>query len=109
MVGGKSIKLGGAPAIKNSFELIYGKSAQNQVLYYMLQEKDTLIHLSKIAENTGLSHSSVSRVVKPLIDSGILQEKALGQQIRIFELTSNPITQKIRESLRDIEALTNIA
>jgi len=39
-----------------------------------------------IAEETGLSHSSVSRVITPLIGSGIVIEKPLGKQIRTFQL-----------------------
>jgi DNA-binding transcriptional ArsR family regulator len=42
--------------------------------------------LSGIAAETGLSHSTVSRVIEPLLDIEIIKEKPLGKQIRVFRL-----------------------
>ena len=70
----------------DSLEKILGKTAQIIVLKNLIENQNEPTYLSRIAQETGLSHSSVSRVVTPLIGSGIVKEKPLGKQIRIFQL-----------------------
>ncbi len=67
-------------------EKIFGKTAQMTVLKNLIEKKNEPTYLSGIAEETGLSHASVSRVITPLIATGVVQEKLLGKQIRIFQL-----------------------
>ncbi|MCO5381576.1 MAG: MarR family transcriptional regulator [Methanosarcina barkeri] len=67
-------------------EKIFGKTAQMTVLKNLIERQNESTYLSGIAEETGLSHSSVSRVITPLIASGIVIEKPLGKQIRTFQL-----------------------
>ena len=67
-------------------EKIFGKTAQMEVLKNLIENHNEPTYLSGIAEETGLSHSSVSRVITPLIASGIVTEKPLGKQIRTFQL-----------------------
>jgi predicted transcriptional regulator len=67
-------------------EKIFGKTAQMEVLKNLIENQNEPTYLSGIAEETGLSHSSVSRVITPLIASGIVTEKPLGKQIRTFQL-----------------------
>ena len=70
----------------DSLEQIFGKTAQMTVLKNLIKHQNESTYLSGIAEETGLSHSSVSRVITPLIGSGIVLEKPLGKQIRTFQL-----------------------
>ncbi len=70
----------------DSMEKIFGKTAQMTVLKNLIEKQNEPAYLSGIAEATGLSHSSVSRVIAPLISSGVVQEKMLGKQIRLFQL-----------------------
>ena len=70
----------------DSMEKIFGKTAQMTVLKNLIKNQNEPTYLSGIAEETGLSHSSVSRVITPLVLSGIVQEKPLGKQIRTFQL-----------------------
>ena len=70
----------------DSMEKIFGKTAQMTVLKNLIENQNEPTYLSGIAEETGLSHSSVSRVITPLVLSGIVQEKPLGKQIRTFQL-----------------------
>jgi DNA-binding IclR family transcriptional regulator len=70
----------------DSMEKIFGKTAQMTVLKNLIKNQNEPTYLSGIAEETGLSHSSVSRVIEPLVASGIVQEKPLGKQIRTFQL-----------------------
>ena len=67
-------------------EKIFGKTAQMTVLKNLIENQNEPTYLSGIAEETGLSHSSVSRVITPLIASGVVLEKPLGKQIRTFQL-----------------------
>ncbi len=70
----------------DSIEKIFGKTAQMTVLKNLIENKNEPTYLSGIAEATGLSHSSVARVITPLVVSGVVLEKPLGKQIRTFQL-----------------------
>jgi DNA-binding IclR family transcriptional regulator len=70
----------------DSMEKIFGKTAQMTVLKNLIENKNEPTYLSGIAEATGLSNSSVSRVITPLVESGVILEKPLGKQIRTFQL-----------------------
>ena len=72
--------------LMNSMEKIFGKTAQMTVLKNLIEKQNEPTYLSGIAEETGLSHASVSRVITPLIASGVVREKLLGKQIRTFHL-----------------------
>jgi predicted transcriptional regulator len=67
-------------------EKIFGKTAQMAVLKNLIENQNEPTYLSGIAQETGLSHSSVSRVIIPLVGSGIVKEKPFGKQTRIFQL-----------------------
>ena len=67
-------------------EKIFGKTAQMTVLKNLIERPNEPTYLSGIAEETGLSHASVSRVITPLLLSGVVREKPLGKQIRTFQL-----------------------
>ena len=68
-------------------EKIFGKTAQTTVLEYLIEHRDDPTYISEIARKTGLSNSIVSKVLKPLVMSGIVAEKPLGK-IRTFRLES---------------------
>ena len=70
----------------DAMDKIFGKTAQMTVLKNLIKKQDEPTYLSGIAEETGLSHASVSRVITPLIASGIVIEKPLGKHIRTFQL-----------------------
>jgi len=55
-------------------ETIFGKTAQMTVLKNLIERQN---------EPT---YSSVSRVITPLVVSGVILEKPLGKQIRTFQL-----------------------
>jgi DNA-binding transcriptional regulator GbsR (MarR family) len=76
-------------------EKIFGKTAQMTVLKNLIEKKNEPTYLSGIAEETGLSHASVSRVITPLIATGVVQEKLLGKQIRIFQLNMESEATKL--------------
>jgi DNA-binding MarR family transcriptional regulator len=87
-------------------ETIFGKTAQLEVLRNLISKKDEITYLSGIAEETGLSHASVARVIVPLIREGIVKESMLGKQVRIFQLdTTNPLTREIIEFAERVEAI----
>jgi DNA-binding transcriptional ArsR family regulator len=67
-------------------EKLFGKTAQLTVLEYLIKNKGEINYLSGIAEGTGLYHSSVARVLEPLLENKIVIEKRIGKQIRSFAL-----------------------
>jgi len=56
------------------------------VLKNLNENQNEPTYLSGIAEATGLFHSSVARVIAPLVSSGVVQERTMGKQIRLFQL-----------------------
>jgi len=92
----------------DSMEKIFGKTAQMTVLKNLIEKQNEPTYLSGIAEETGLSHSSVSRVIAPLVGSGVVQEKPLGKQIRIFQLNmENEATSAIVDFYSKIKQMVN--
>jgi len=86
-------------------EALFGKTAQMTVLKNLLSHKTDSNYLSGIALETGLSHSSVSRVIVPLVNAGIVTESQLGKQIRLFTWNaSNPIANLIARFIEEIES-----
>jgi predicted transcriptional regulator len=79
----------------DTLERIFGKTAQMTVLKNLIEHQNEPTYLSGIAEETGLSHSSVSRVITPLINSGIVKEKPFGKQTRIFQANMENETTKL--------------
>ncbi len=75
-------------------EKLFGKTAQLTVLEYLIKNKRELNYLSGIAEGTGLYHSSVARVLEPLLENNIVIEKKIGKQMRFFTLNEeHKVTQ----------------
>ena len=79
-----------------SFEKIFGKTAQLTVMENLLKNRGNTTFLFGIAEETGLSHSSVSRVMEPLLKLGIVNEKKVGKTFRTFTLDEeNELTKRL--------------
>ena len=79
----------------DQLEKIFGKTAQMTVLKNLIERQNEPTYLSGIAQETGLSHSSVSRVITPLVGSGIVKEKPFGKQTRIFQLNMESEATKL--------------
>ncbi|HEY9206894.1 MAG TPA: MarR family transcriptional regulator [Candidatus Methanoperedens sp.] len=92
----------------NSLEKIFGKTAQLTVLEYLLDNKDNDTYLSGIASETGLSHSTVSRVIEPLLEIDIIKETPLGKQIRVFKLNQeSELTKYLIKFKDDLKHMLN--
>ncbi len=90
----------------SALEKAFGRTAQMIVLENLIKNRDTFTYLSGIAEETGLSHSSVSRVIEPLLAIEIITEKKVGKQIRTFTLDEeNPVTQLLLKFHGDLSEL----
>jgi len=72
----------------NKSEKIFGRNAQLAVLEYLIKNCTTTTYLSGIAEETGLSHSSVARVIKPLLKMNIVKEGKVGKQSTTLLISS---------------------
>jgi len=79
----------------NKIENIFGRNAQLVVLEYLIRNRGTTTYLSGIAEETELSHSSVARVIEPLLEMNIVKEGKMGQQIRTFTLNEDSEMTKL--------------
>ena len=89
-----------------SFEKLFGKTAQLTVMENLLSNRGNTTFLFGIAEETGLSHSSVSRVMEPLLKLGIVTEKKVGKTFRTFTLNEdNELTKKLLEFDKDIREM----
>ena len=91
----------------NGLIRIFGNSAQTIVLENLLKNRGEFTYLSGIAEETGLSHSSVARVMEPLVQNNIVVEKKLGKQIRTFAMNEeNPVAKLIIKFYDDLIVLS---
>ena len=79
----------------DQLEKIFGKTAQMTVLKNLIDNQNESTYLAGIAQETGLSHASVSRVIAPLVGSGIVKEKPFGKQTRIFQLNMESEATKL--------------
>jgi DNA-binding transcriptional regulator GbsR (MarR family) len=73
----------------NKIEKIFGRNAQLAVWEYLIKNCTTTTYLSGIAEETGLSHYSVARVIEPLLKMNIVKEGKVGKQLRTFTLNDD--------------------
>jgi DNA-binding transcriptional ArsR family regulator len=76
-------------------EKIFGRTARTLVLENLIEHNSEFTHLSGIARETGLSHSSVARVIEPLVKNIIVVEKGLGRQVRTFALNEESSEAKL--------------
>jgi DNA-binding MarR family transcriptional regulator len=79
----------------SALDKIFGRTAQMTVLENLIEHQNDSTYLSGIAEETGISHSSVARVIDPLLEADIVIEKRLGKQIRTFRLNMDNKTTKL--------------
>jgi len=87
-------------------EEVLGRSARITILETLLKNRGKITYLSGLAEETGLSHSSVSRVIEDLVRIGIVEEEPLGKQTKIFRLNEgNKLTQLMIRFYQDLEDL----
>jgi DNA-binding transcriptional regulator GbsR (MarR family) len=85
----------------STFEAFFGRTAQIVVLEYLIKNRDQVCYLSGIAEATGLSHSSVARVIAPLLQRGIVNENNIGKKMRTFTLNEDCESLKLLIQLFD--------
>jgi DNA-binding transcriptional ArsR family regulator len=88
-------------------EEVLGRSARVIILEALLKNRGKITYLSGLAEETGLSHSSVSRVIGDLVKIGLVDEEPLGKQTKIFRLNEgNKLSQlviRFYEDLKDLQ------
>jgi len=93
-------------AFMGILEEVLGRSARITILETLLKNRGKITYLSGLAEETGLSHSSVSRVIEDLVRIGIVEEEPLGKQTKIFRLNEgNKLTQLMIRFYQDLEDL----
>lgn len=81
--------------MKKLLEKIFASRAQTRVVQHFLDRPKEFFNLSRVANETGLAHSTIHRVMQPLVDMGIVKEIKVGQQIRLFILETEDPKSKI--------------
>ena len=81
--------------MKKLLEKIFASRAQTRVIQHFLDRPNDFFNLSRVAKETGLAHSTIHRVMQPLVDMGIVKEIKVGQQIRLFILEKEDAKSKI--------------
>ena len=81
--------------MKPLLEKIFASRAQTRVVQHFLDRPKEFFNLSRVAKETGLAHSTIHRVMQPLVDMGIIKEIKVGQQIRLFILETEDPKSKI--------------
>lgn len=76
-------------------EKVFASRAQTRVVQHFLDRPKDFFNLSRIAKETGLAHSTIHRVMQPLVDMGLVKEIKVGQQIRLFILETEEDKSKI--------------
>lgn len=76
-------------------EKVFASRAQTRVVQHFLDRPKEFFNLSRIAKDTGLAHSTIHRVMQPLVDIGFVKEIRVGQQIRLFILETEDTKSKI--------------
>ena len=81
--------------MKKLLERVFASRAQTRVIQHFLDRPKDFFNLSRVAKETGLAHSTIHRVMQPLVDMGIVKEIKVGQQIRLFILETEDPKSKI--------------
>ncbi|MHA1962049.1 MAG: helix-turn-helix domain-containing protein [Candidatus Thorarchaeota archaeon] len=82
-------------------EKIFASRAQTRVVQHFLDRPKDFFNLSRIAKETGLAHSTIHRVMQPLVDMGLIKEIKVGQQIRLLILETEDNKSKILADFYD--------
>ncbi|MFW9891685.1 MAG: helix-turn-helix domain-containing protein [Candidatus Thorarchaeota archaeon] len=85
----------GEYVLKRLLEKVFASRAQTRVVQHFLDRPKEFFNLSRLAKETGLAHSTIHRVMQPLVDMGLVKEIKAGQQIRLFILETEDERSKI--------------
>ncbi|MFX0106726.1 MAG: helix-turn-helix domain-containing protein [Candidatus Hodarchaeota archaeon] len=87
--------------MKKLLEKVFASRAQTRVVQHFLDRPKDFFNLSRIAKETGLAHSTIHRVMQPLVDMGLVKEIKVGQQIRLFILETEEPKSKVLADFYD--------
>ena len=85
----------------NLLEKIFASRAQTRVVQHFLDRPKDFFNLSRIAKETGLAHSTIHRVMAPLVEMGLIKELKVGEQIRLFILEIEDEKSKVLANFYD--------
>ena len=67
-------------------EQIFASRAQTRVVQHFLDRPKEFFNLSRIAKETKLAHSTIHRVMQPLVDMGLIKEIKVGAKVNLLVL-----------------------
>ena len=95
-------------ATMSTFGTMFGQTAHIVVLQYLIRNRDQICYLSGIAEATGLSHSSVARVMEHLAQQNIVKENNIGKKMRTFTVNEgNEALKLLLQFYDDLDGFVN--
>ena len=87
---------------------IFGDNARVIVLEHLIRNPDSMTYPSGIAEETGLSNSTVSRVMEPLLKLDMVREIGPSKRVKSFELNKdNGFTKALLSFYEEIGKISN--
>ena len=84
-----------SPEKMNRLEKIFGGNAQTIALEHLLENRGKITYLSGIAKESGLSHSTVTRVMEFFLEIDVVKEIEISKQTRTFTLNEDNRTTKL--------------
>jgi DNA-binding transcriptional ArsR family regulator len=92
---------------KCSFDEVFSSKGRSKILKILALREE--LNISKIVEETGSNHTSVSNHLRYLISKGFLQEKSFGR-IRIYRYrTENILANNLKQLILFWEEWTGAA
>ena len=87
------------------FIKMLGKSQHVKLLLFIYRNSDFLGSMTKLAEALGLSHPTLRKIVKDLVDIGILKKIDIGKAIIVRANKSCPYTKILFDFISNIESV----
>jgi len=87
------------------FIKMLGKSQHVKLLLFIYRNSDFLGSMTKLAEALGLSHPTLRKIVKELVDIGVLKKIDIGKAIIVRANKSYPYTKILFDFISSIESV----
>ena len=86
-------------------ESLFISRAQTRLVQHFLNNIGRYMNMSAIAEESGMAHSTIHRVIQPLVDMNIIDEISAGAQARLFIMEpTNKMTKVLVRFVYDMES-----
>jgi predicted transcriptional regulator len=74
---------------------LFGSKAQTRLVQYLLDHKGKIFNQAGLATFMDMSPSTISRILQPLVEEGILNYEQIGGQMKIIALNDENEKTKV--------------